>query len=257
VADDNLRHWSALEKTDPTHTKPFNRGRFKGTATKPIYHEQRLTEHFGPCGIGWGMGKPEFSLVPALDEVVVFCSVMLWYQDGKNRGEVWGVGGDKVLAQQSTGPFINDESYKSAFTDALGNAMKHLGVGADVHMGRFDDHKYVREMREEFAAEPEARPQAPQKPAEAPQYPRTPNGGPPSMPPQTRSVGSESQQLTMSQIRDEILAALPLKNTRLLVDAFEKLREPDLAMFEEKHPPTGLMLRQAFEAQRQRVESGL
>lgn len=143
-APDNLRHWSALEKTDPTATKPFSRaGGFKGTATKPIYHEKKLTEHFGPCGMGWGMEKPEFQLVTAGDEILVFCTVALWYIDVRESQKVWGIGGDKVVARRGDGAFANDEAFKAAFTDALGNAMKHIGVGADVHMGEFD--KYGRD----------------------------------------------------------------------------------------------------------------
>jgi hypothetical protein len=152
---DNLRHWHALGKTDPAQTKPFRRqGGFAGTAVKPIYTEHKMTEHFGPCGIGWGMDKPEFQIQPANNEMLVFCTLRVWYKDGDQRGELYGVGGDKIVATQKSGPFVNDEALKAAFTDALSNALKHLGVSADVHMGRFDDHKYVNEMRAEFAGEP-------------------------------------------------------------------------------------------------------
>lgn len=157
---DNLRHWSALEKTDPTHTKSFNRGRFSGTAIKPIWNEQMMTSHFGPCGVGWGMDKPEFTLVPVANEICVYCTVALWYRDAEvpEPARVYGVGGDKVLRVESKGPFISDEAYKAAYTDALGNAFKHIGLNADIHMGRFDDHKYVRELRAEFADDQEAAP---------------------------------------------------------------------------------------------------
>lgn len=145
---DNLRHWGVLGQTDPAHTKPFTRpGGFKGTAIKPIWTEKRMTGHFGPCGIGWGMGQPEFQLVPAGEEIMVYSTVRLWYVDaGGVIGECWGVGGDKVRSQQPRGLSNNDEAFKSAYTDALSNAMKHLGVGADVHMGLFDDNKYVRDV---------------------------------------------------------------------------------------------------------------
>lgn len=152
----NLRHWDALGKTDPKHTKPFTRaGGFKGTATKPIWIEYRLTEHFGPCGIGWGYQEPAFTLVPAGEEILVFCTVSAWYRDGENQSApIYGVGGDKVLVKRQSGVIADDEAYKKAFTDALGNAFKHIGSGADVHMGLFDDSKYVNEMRREFAEEP-------------------------------------------------------------------------------------------------------
>jgi hypothetical protein len=147
----NLRIWSALGKTDPTHTKQFSRaGGFKGTAIKPIWITQRLTEQFGPCGEGWGFEKPEFQLVPALEELMVYCTVTAWYAGETAKQFVYGVGGDKVITKFSSGLKTDDEAFKKAFTDALGNAFKFIGVGADVHMGLFDDSKYVREVAEEF-----------------------------------------------------------------------------------------------------------
>lgn len=153
MADNNMRIWDALSKTDPKHTKPFNRaGGFKGTATKPIWLTMRLTEHFGPAGTGWGMTEPDFQVVPAGDEILVFCTVALWYGDLDHR--VYGVGGDKVMGKNKYGPFTNDEAFKASYTDALSNAMKQIGVAADIHMGLFDDQKYVREVTQEFADHP-------------------------------------------------------------------------------------------------------
>ncbi len=164
----NLRHWSALGRTDPAHTKQFQRaGGFKGTAVKPIWTELRMTEHFGPCGIGWGMEKPEYTLVPACEELLVFCTVRLWYRDGSDGevGTVYGVGGDKVVARFKSGLATSDEAFKAAFTDAIGNAMKHVGIAADVHMGLFDDSKYVRDTGAQFS---KSAAKAPAEPADAP-----------------------------------------------------------------------------------------
>lgn len=148
---DNLAIWSALEKTDPAHTKGFKRaGGFSGTATKPIYSIKRMTEQFGPIGIGWGNTKPEFQVINAGDEILVFCTAGLWH--GNPENVFYGVGGDKVSAKRNSGDnFNSDEAFKASFTDALSNAMKFLGVSADIHMGRFDDDKYVRELRDEFS----------------------------------------------------------------------------------------------------------
>jgi len=147
----NLSIWTALGKTDPKHTKQFSRaGGFKGTAIKPIWITQRLTEQFGPCGEGWGFERPEFQLVNAANEILVYCTVTAWYvHDGKQHF-IYGVGGDKVVTQRQSGSFNDDEAFKKAFTDALGNAFKFVGVGADVHMGLFEDSKYLAEVTAEF-----------------------------------------------------------------------------------------------------------
>jgi hypothetical protein len=151
VEADKLAIWNALSKTDPAHTKGFNRaGGFKGTAIKPIWIIKMLTEHFGPCGEGWGMGEPSFQVVPCEGEVLVFCTVSAWH--GSPENQVWGVGGDKVQARRKDGFFCDDEAFKKAFTDAIGNAFKFVGVGADVHMGLFEDSKYLAELHAEFEA---------------------------------------------------------------------------------------------------------
>lgn len=150
----NLELWDKLSRTDPAHTKGFSRaGGFKGTAIKPIWIVKRLTEQFGPVGRGWGMSKPHFDVVQAGDETLVYCTVECWA--GTPNNSFWGVGGDKVTAKRRDGSFNDDEAFKKAFTDAVGNAFKFLGVGADIHMGLFDDSKYVREVAADFAREGE------------------------------------------------------------------------------------------------------
>ena len=69
-----------------------------------------------------------------------------------------GVGGDKVVGKNKYGLNSDDEAFKKAFTDAVTNALKLIGVGADVHMGLYDDNKYVNSMRDEFAEAPAEKP---------------------------------------------------------------------------------------------------
>lgn len=165
---DNTAIWDRLGKTDPKHTKAFTRGGgFRGTAIKPIYTTHKMTEEFGPAGKGWGMGEPTFQVVPGNDgQIAVFCTASVWWLD-KDAGEVctvYGVGGDMVVIKQSSGLRTDDEAFKKAFTDAIGNAMKHLGMSADVHMGLFDDNKYVSHMAAEFADDERAPRQVEQEP---------------------------------------------------------------------------------------------
>lgn len=142
--------WDKLGKTDPAHTKEFKRaGGFSGTAIKPMFSYHRMTEEFGPCGVGWGINKPEFQVVPAGEDVLVYCTVSIWHEKAENV--VYGVGGDKVASKNKNGVFTDDEAFKKAYTDGVTNALKMIGVGADVHMGMFDDQKYVNSMRTEYA----------------------------------------------------------------------------------------------------------
>jgi hypothetical protein len=150
--DANMQIWNALGKTDPVHTKKFQRaGGFKGTAMKPIWIIKRMTEQFGPCGQGWGINAPTFQVEHTPDVSVVYCTASIWWEDRQNV--IYGVGGDQVRKQFNSGEFVDDEAFKKAFTDAVNNALKYLGVGADIHMGQFDDNKYVAEIKAEFERE--------------------------------------------------------------------------------------------------------
>lgn len=151
---DKTALWDKLGKTDPAHVKSFKRaGGFSGTAIKPMWSYRRMTEEFGPCGEGWGVNEPSFQVVPGVEgEMLVYCTVSVWHATRDNV--VFGVGGDKVVGKNKYGLSSDDEAFKKSFTDAVTNALKLIGVGADVHMGMFDDNKYVNTMREEFAHQP-------------------------------------------------------------------------------------------------------
>lgn len=131
--------WDKLSRPDPKALKPFQRsGGFRGTAINPMHTLHTVTEAFGPCGTGWGMTKPEFQIVGTN----VYCTVGVWIWDEKHSDTsdpVWGVGGEALTGRG------DDEAFKKAYTDALGNALKHLGANADIYFNLWDGNKYVDE----------------------------------------------------------------------------------------------------------------
>lgn len=186
----NTRLWDELGRTDPSATKSFKRaGGFQGTAIKPMWAFKRMTETFGPAGDGWGVNEPTFQVVQGVNnEVLVYCTVSIWWNEpGKtDDNTVFGVGGDKVVTHIKANEQYNrperwendDEAFKKAYTDAITNALKLIGVGADVHLGLFDDNKYVSQMRREFAEEQNPQPLPPSKaPMEPTQTPPKPSLG--------------------------------------------------------------------------------
>lgn len=149
----NLDLWDKVRRVPEEHLKAFKRGGgFTGTAIKPMWSVQRMTEEFGPCGTGWGINEPEFRVVPGENkEVMVYCHVSVWHKDRANI--IFGTGGDKVVSHIKANDKYkteerwnnDDEAFKKAFTDAVTNALKFLGVGADIHMGLWDGNKYADE----------------------------------------------------------------------------------------------------------------
>ena len=138
---DNLRIWSQVEKTNPSHTKKVNqRGGF--TAISAAYQIKRATEVFGPIGEGWGYDAG----APIFQDLLVIVPVTLWHGDRANTfGPMYGG------AEWKNGNRLDSDGPKKATTDALTKLLSQLGFNADVFEGRFDDSKYVAELEREFA----------------------------------------------------------------------------------------------------------
>ena len=167
----NLEIWNKLHETNPDYTKPFKRsGGFSGTAQNPTYAIKKMTDTFGVVGKGWGVDKPDFNVQHAGEEIAVYCTVGLWVSVDGERCYSWGVGGDFVLNKNKYGLKADDEAFKKSYTDAVGNAMKFFGVAADLHLGMFDDSKYVNDLEARLnnSTEPVEKktPDAPYKPEE-------------------------------------------------------------------------------------------
>lgn len=219
---DNMSIWSALGKTDPKNTKSFSRaGGFKGTAIKPMWVMQRLTEYFGPCGIGWGVGEPKFQVIQAGNEILVYCTVSAWHGDEQNT--IWGVGGDKVSVSRQSGAFNDDEAFKKAFTDAIMNAFKFIGVAADVHMGRFDDNKYVQEVAADFAPKPQV---SKQEDTHGPDWPNLTN-------PATLTSNAAKKDQALIDLSRDIKSKLDFASTLPALEALIKQVTPDVAKLPE------------------------
>lgn len=138
--------------------KPIAAGRLKGkTDINPMWRIKKLTELFGPAGIGWKFDPPVFEeKAGAKGEVVVQCFTNLYVR--QDDGEAWsapipGVGGSMLIALESTGLRTDDDAYKKAYTDAQSVACKALGIGADVYWNA-DATKYTAQPPRQPAPPP-------------------------------------------------------------------------------------------------------
>jgi hypothetical protein len=229
---DPMRIWSNLGRTDPAMTKRFKRpGGFEGTSVKPIYSLERMTEFFGPCGIGWGMSEPAYAVVhiTPTEEILVFCNVGIWYVDpatGARSELVYGNGGDRIFLKDKNGYRSSDDAQKAALTDAVANAMKYIGMSADIHGGLHDDDKYVRELAREFRDEQRPPPPPPSPPPAPP--PQTP---PPQIPP-TPGTDQVRNRLRDKEDAERIRAELMTAQSEVQIDNI--LNDPVVDRFQRE-----------------------
>jgi len=155
---DNLALWHSVEKTDPKYTKEFNRGGgFKGTAINPTYLIMKATDTFGLPGIGWGYDiiKEEMLygalIADGVQEQTHTMQVRVWFKVGEERGLVEHFGATTYVGKNKFGTFTDEEAKKKTLTDAISKCLSWLGFSADVHLGRYDDNKYVSDLRSEFS----------------------------------------------------------------------------------------------------------
>lgn len=118
-------------------------GRLKGFSDiNPMWRIKALTEEFGPCGIGWYYTVDKQWLEPCGNETVAFVNISLFVKVlGEWSQPIFGNGGSKIIQQERNGAYVNDECFKMALTDAIGNASKQLGIAADVYWNN-DRTKY-------------------------------------------------------------------------------------------------------------------
>ena len=118
----NMNIWVQVQDTPQEARKPIQAGRLKGmTDINPMWRFKKLTEAFGPCGIGWKYEIVNKWLEKGLDnEVKAFVEVSLYIKDGdKWSAGIPGIGGSSFVTVERNGPYCSDECYKMALTDAI------------------------------------------------------------------------------------------------------------------------------------------
>lgn len=175
---DNLKLWNSVEKTNPKYTKNANVQGNKITSISPQYQIMNVTETFGEYGKTWGWksidldyslvntpfrrektegvypNKKVVGLEEAVMGLVVFKGIFFY------PGGEFPIINSISLFTNNDMTKIDDNFAKKIETDALTKAISKLGFNADIFMGKFDDVRYVEEMKKEFA-EPTPQPATP------------------------------------------------------------------------------------------------
>ena len=149
---DHMNLWQRVCRTDPRAVKPITGKQYQGNSPKPYWIVQRLTEEFGPCGIGWGYTVLNERMERLTDAEVLHVALLrFWYVLNGQRGEVEQIGQTKAVYAKKDGSLLVDEDApKKSVTDALVKCASYIGFAGDIFSGRWDDSKYVAEVRREY-----------------------------------------------------------------------------------------------------------
>lgn len=133
MENNNMRYYEQGRSVPKNAQKAFSNGRFSGTDINPMWRIKKLTEMFGPAGIGWYTEITRQDFIPVDDgNVMVFVDLNLYVKDGDTWSKpIFGTGGN-TLKTKGKG---DDDGFKKAYTDALSIACKALGIGADIWYG--------------------------------------------------------------------------------------------------------------------------
>lgn len=137
---DNMWFYNQGREVPKNAQKAYSNGRFSGTDINPMWRIKKLTEMFGPAGIGWYTEVTRQDTIAVDDgNVMVFVDLNLFIKDGENWSKpIFGTGGN-TLKTKGKG---DDDGFKKAYTDALSIACKALGIGADVWYSADADSNY-------------------------------------------------------------------------------------------------------------------
>ena len=133
---ENMNFYAAMSAVPDNAKKQIAGGKLKGmTDINPMWRIQKMTEVFGPVGIGWFYTiEKQWTEAGAGGEILCFCNINLFVKvDGEWSTAIPGTGGSKLVALEKGNLASSDEGYKMALTDAISVACKALGMGADVY----------------------------------------------------------------------------------------------------------------------------
>lgn len=132
----NMELYNLVREVPKNAQKTIKGGRLNGyTDINPMWRIQKLTETFGPCGIGWKYTiDREWIEAGANGEVAAFVDISLYYKwNGAWSEAVPGTGGSSLVAKERAGLYTSDECFKMALTDAISVAAKAIGMGSDIY----------------------------------------------------------------------------------------------------------------------------
>ncbi|MBR5414137.1 MAG: hypothetical protein IK114_14085 [Fibrobacter sp.] len=151
----NLALYNRVREVPQEAKRDIQAGRLKGkTDINPLWRIQTLTREFGPAGIGWYTEIVRQWNEESGNERAVYLKLNLYVKvNGEWSKPIEGFGGAMVVASEKNGLFLDDDAAKKAYTDAISQACRSLGIGADVYWAndatKYQQEKAFNESREQ------------------------------------------------------------------------------------------------------------
>lgn len=144
----NLELWNKVEKTNPNYTKKANVKGNNITSIAPQFQIMNATEQFGVYGVTWGFKNMDIDYTLMGLGLVTF-KATFYFPNGEfetiNSVSLW---------RDNAKTKIDDNFAKKLETDTLTKSLSKLGFNADIFLGKFDDDRYLEEVKKEFSEPP-------------------------------------------------------------------------------------------------------
>ena len=126
--------WNSLAESDMKYLKKVSFGSRKFTSIDPQYQIRKMTEKFGPVGVGWGYNV-EYDYPSTNDMVLIVAKVSIWTTLPENT--FGPIAGSRTFWHKDMKRPAEDAG-KMALTDALTKGLSHIGCDASVFLGAYD-----------------------------------------------------------------------------------------------------------------------
>jgi hypothetical protein len=145
LSDGNLALWNRVQETDPNYTKQANVKGNRITSISPQFQILNVTKEFGCYGVKWGLKDMRYDYTLVQSHGLVVYTAMFYYPSGEFQ-----INNSISLFIDNAKTKVDDNFAKKLETDTLTKAISKLGFNADIFMGKFDDQRYLEEVKEKY-----------------------------------------------------------------------------------------------------------
>ena len=153
----NLELFNRVKKVPENYTKPYKSDFGKElTEISPMWRLEKLTELFGPAGQGFYIELDKQDTITVEQETFAVVVAKLYYRlDNKTWSKpVVGTGTSLLFLIDPKGKRRpNSDAFKMAYTDAVSNACKLLGMGADIYNSGYGEYHKAKAEQEQAAVQ--------------------------------------------------------------------------------------------------------